>query len=454
MDEGLPANELQDYLRAHPETRFVDALYVDLNGFIRGKRYPADKAGKLYSSGMQMPEAHYILYATGDSVDPCGRGFSDGDPDCVTFPVPGSLAPVPWAEEPRAQLLMTQARSERPPHFVDPRQILRQVVERFAATGLKPVMAFELEFYLFDPEPDAQGRPQSPVLPGSRQRLATMQTNSMEELDAVGSFIAEVDQACRAQHIPSSVACTEFATAQYEINLDHVDDPVLAADHAILQRRAIKAVALRHGMRASFMSKPYLDRNGSGTHIHISLLDKADRNVFDDGSALGSATLRHAVGGLQAAMVEAMAICSPNLNAFRRYGPNRFVPVNKSWGAQNRSVAFRIPGGPAKARRIEHRVAGADANPYLVAAALLASIQHGIENKLDPGQPAEQRNVSGEVDPDLPFDWMAAVDRLDQGTILRQAIHPLYLQIYAAVKRGEHEQLMSEIIPREYAWYM
>jgi glutamine synthetase len=207
-------------------------------------------------------------------------------------------------------------------------------------------------------------------------------------------------------------------------------------------------------MQASFMSKPYLDRNGSGTHIHISLLDKAGRNVFDDGSALGSTTLRRAIGGLQAAMAEAMAVCSPNLNAFRRYGPNRFVPVNKSWGAQNRSVAFRIPGGPAKARRIEHRVAGADANPYLVAAVLLASIQHGIDNKLDPGQPAEQRNVSGEVDPDLPFDWMEAVDRLEQGTILRQAIHPLYLQIYAAVKRGEHEQLMSEIIPREYAWYM
>jgi glutamine synthetase len=128
--------------------------------------------------------------------------------------------------------------------------------------------------------------------------------------------------------------------------------------------------------------------------------------------------------------------------------------VNKSWGAQNRSVAFRIPGGPAKARRIEHRVAGADANPYLVAAALLASIQHGIESRLEPGQPAEQRNVSGEVDPDLPFDWMEAVDRLEQGTILRQAIHPLYLQIYAAVKRGEQAQIMSEIIPREYEWYL
>jgi glutamine synthetase len=276
----------------------------------------------------------------------------------------------------------------------------------------------------------------------------------MEELDAFGSLLAEIDQACRAQNIPSSVACTEFATAQYEVNLDHVGDPVLAADHAILQRRVIKAVALRHGMRASFMSKPFLERNGSGTHIHISLLDKAGRNVFDDGSELGSATLRHAVGGLQAAMAETMAICSPNLNAFRRYGPNRFVPVNKSWGSQNRSVAFRIPGGSSKARRIEHRVAGADANPYLVAAALLASIQHGIENKLDPGQPTEQRNVSGEVDSDLPFDWMAAVDRFEKGTILREAIHPLYLQIYAAVKRGENREIMSEIIPREYEWYL
>jgi glutamine synthetase len=454
MDEALPASELQDYLRHHPETRFIDAMYVDLNGFVRGKRYPADKAGKLYSSGMQMPEAHYTLDVTGDSVDPCGRGFSDGDPDCAIFPVAGTLAPVPWAEEPRAQLLMQQAPSARPPKFVDPRRILGHVVERFGKTGLKPVMAFELEFYLLDPEPDAAGRPQSPMIPGTNRRLATMQTNSMEELDAFGAFVAEIERTCRAQGIPSSVACTEFATAQYEINLDHVNDPLAAADHAVLQRRAIKAVARRHGMQATFMSKPFLDRNGSGTHLHVSLVDEKGHNVFDDGSALGSPLLRHAIGGMQAALAESMAIFAPNINAFRRYGPNRFVPVNKSWGAQNRSVAFRIPGGPAKARRIEHRAAGADANPYLVAAAVLAAIQHGLENELDPGAPADRRNVSDEVDPDLPFDWMAAVDRLERAPILGQAIDPLYLAIYAACKRGEHERFMSRIFPREYEWYL
>jgi glutamine synthetase len=189
-------------------------------------------------------------------------------------------------------------------------------------------------------------------------------------------------------------------------------------------------------------------------HIHVSLVDKAGRNVFDDGGERGSDLLRHAIGGCQAALAESMAIFAPHLNAFRRYTANLFVPVNKSWGYDNRSVAFRVPVGNPKARRIEHRVAGADANPYLAAAALLAAIQHGLEQRVDPGQPSNLKNVSGEVDPDLPLQLLPALDRLEQATILSQAIDPGYLKLYAAVKRGEYASFMSEVFEREYSWYL
>ena len=453
MDQGALKDELADYLGVHPGTRFIDAIYGDSSGFMRGKRYPIDMAGKLWKSGLNMPEAHFILDVTGDSSDPCGRGFSDGDPDCTIMPVPGTLVPIPWAVEPRAQVLMTQVPGIRPPHVVDPRQVLSRVIDRFRATGLQPVMAFELEFYLLDANPDAAGRPQAPLVPGTDRRLATMQANSIEELDLFGGFVAEAQSACRLQRIPVTVTSTEFATAQYEINLDHVSDPMAAADHALLLRRAVKAVARRHGMAASFMSKPFLDRSGSGMHVHLSLVDAQGRNRFDDGSPLGAPLLGHAVAGMQAALAESMAFFAPHLNAFRRYAANMFVPVNKSWGPDNRSVAFRIPTGPGSARRVEHRAAGADANPHLVAAAILAAVQHGIENRLDPG-PTAQGNVSGEVDPAIPLEWLAAVAAMLDGKILREAFDPAYLEIYAAVKRNEHRRFMSEIFQREYVWYL
>jgi len=453
MDQGAPKDELAEFLGINPDCRFVDAIYGDTVGFLRGKRYPADKAAKLWQQGLNTPEAHLILDVTGDCSDPLGRGFSDGDPDCTLMPVPGTLVPVPWADEPRAQVLMTQVPGTRPPHVVDPRQVLARAVDRFRATGLRPVMAFELEFYLLDDDPDGQGRPQSPLIPGTDRRLVTMQANSIEELDLFAAFVAEAQAACRAQRIPVTVTSTEFATAQYEINLDHVADPMAAADHALLLRRAVRAVAQRHGMLASFMAKPFLDKSGSGMHLHLSLIDETGRNRFDDGSPLGGALLRHAVAGMQAALGESMAIFAPHINAFRRYAANMFVPVNKSWGPDNRSVAFRIPAGPGSARRIEHRAAGADANPHLVAAAVLAAVQHGIERQLDPG-PTSHVNVSGEVDDSLPFDLPSAIEAMLAGSILRETLDPTYLAIYAEVKRNELARFMSDIFQREYDWYL
>lgn len=453
MDQSVLKDEFANYLAVHPDTRFVDAIYSDTAGFLRGKRYPADKAAKLWQSGLNMPEAHFILDITGDCSDPLGRGFSDGDPDCTIMPVTGSLCPVPWAESPRAQVMMTQLPSARPPHVVDPRQVFARIVERFRKTGLKPVMAFELEFYLLDPKSDPAGRPQAPLLPGTDRRLVTMQANSIDEMDRFGAFIAEVEAVCRLQGIPATATSTEFATGQYEINLDHVADPLTAADHALLLRRVVKAIAEKQGMAASFMAKPFLDRAGSGMHVHLSLVDEKGENRFDDGSPLGGPLLRHAVGGMRAAMAESMAIYAPHVNAFRRYAANMFVPVNRSWGPDNRSVAFRIPTGPGAARRIEHRVAAADANPYLVGAAILAAVQHGIENKVDPG-PTAVDNVSGAVDPEIPMDLAAAIERLEGGKILAGAFDPLYLQIYATVKRNEQRSFMSDIFAREYAWYL
>ena len=448
-----PTAEFKAFQAAYPETRYIDAMVTDLCGIVRGKRYPMAEGEKLFTSGLQLCESVFLLDVTGSNTDPAGRGFTDGDPDGTLVPIPGTLAPVPWAEEPRGQVLMTMTTPEGAPSPIDPRNVALKVLKRFDELGLTPVVAFELEFYLLDPERDAEGRPQPPISPATGRREDSLQVYGIREIDGFAAFLRDVEAAGEAQKVPANIATAEFAPGQYEINLHHVADAIAAADHAALLRHIVGSVARSHGVEASFMSKPFLEQTGNGMHVHVSLLDKKGRNVFAAESPLGSETLRHAVGGLSATMADAMAIFAPNVNAFRRFGPNLFVPVNRSWGANNRSVAFRIPHGTPDSRRIEHRFAGAEANSYLVLAAILAGLHHGITNEIDPG-PASDGNACETVDPDLPLDVPSALARLESSKILGDYLGEDYLEVYAATKRNEYRDFMNAITAREYAWYL
>ncbi|NIR29427.1 MAG: glutamine synthetase [Gammaproteobacteria bacterium] len=445
--------ELERFLAEHPDTQFVDAVFIDLCGFVRGKRYPRAEAEKLFNSGLQIPYSVYLLDVTGANLDPCGRGFSDGDPDGTALPLSGTLAPVPWSSRPGAQVLMTLLDQGGRPCTAEPRNIALRVAERFRELGLRPVTAFELEFYLIDRERDADGRPQPVISPATGEREKSTQVYGIEELGAFSGFFDDVEAACLAQRVPATVTTSEFAPAQYEINLRHMEPPITSADHCALLRNIVKTIAKQHGMEATFLSKPFPDETGNGMHVHLSLLEESGRNVFDDGTANGSELLRHAVGGLQATMAEGMALFAPNINAYRRFGPNLFVPVTKSWGFNNRSVAFRIPGGPGKDRRIEHRVAGAEANPYLVLAAVLAGAHHGIVDRLDPGPPSTG-NAGAETDPDLPLSWEKALERLEGSDILRAYFGDEYVRLYCATKRKEMERFNAHVSPLEYEWYL
>ncbi len=446
--------EYERFFAEHPEVEWVDAITVDLCGIIRGKRYPREEVPKLYESGLALPYTVYLLDVTGDNLDPCGRGFSDGDPDGICRPVAGTLVPVPWADAPRAQVLTSMSDPDGAPSLVDPRNVAAHVQRRFEGSGLHPVLAFELEFYLVDQTPGPDGRPQPPISPVTGRREDSTQVYGITELDGFAPFFAEVERACRVQNVPASVATSEYAAGQYEINLHHVEQPLVAADHCALLRNIVKRVAMRYGMRATFMGKPFPGQTGNGMHVHLSLLDDSGRNVFDDGSELGSEHLRHAVAGMIETMAPAMAIYAPNVNAFRRFGPNLFVPVSRSWGTNNRSVAFRIPAGEAKNRRIEHRLASADANPYLVLAAILAAVHHGTAGKHDPGPPVDGTNAGHTVDPDLPLTWPDALDRMQASTLMADYLTRPYVDWYCETKRAELRKFERYVSRQEYAWYL
>ena len=447
-------NELNSFLQTHPDTTHLDVLIIDLCGNAIGKRLPASAMQSVFDKGTPVCGAMQLVDVMGNTEDPMGYGFSDGDPDAFAVPVAGTLCPVPWLSGNKSQVLCEFAGSvDGKPLWYEPRQILKKVVGRFADLGITPVLAVELEFYLLAAERATDGTPSAAASPRSGLNEASGKVLSLDKLDEFDTVLGEIESACRLQRIPTTSMISEYGAGQFEVNLAHQDDPLRAADHAALLRRAITGVSRAQGYDASFMSKPFADQSGSGMHIHLSLVDDEGRNLFDPAQSGADTSLARAVGGLQATMAESMAIFAPNLNVYRRFKPDEFVPVTRDWGENNRSVAFRIPPSDPANRRIEHRVSGAEANPYLVIAAVLAGVHHGLSAKLDAGD-KHRGNAGAEVDPDLPLKLWQALAAMRQATILPDYLGDDYLQIYADVKQAEFDAFMDAIHPREYEWYL
>jgi glutamine synthetase len=445
--------EFEALVAAHPDLECIDAVIVDIAGTIRGKRLPIADGPRLFEQGMQLPRSVYLMDVKGEMVNPFGRGFGDGDPDGTAWPVPGSLARV-WGEGPkRLQLIATMKNDDGAPTAGEPRAALERVLDRFADRRLTPVIALELEFYLIDLLRTEAGVPQPPRDPRTGIREKDNAVYSIDDLDRYAAFHQALAAAARLQNIPVAGTSSEYAPGQFEINLHHQSDARRAADHAVLLKQIVRAAARAGGFEATFMAKPYPDRIGSGLHIHASMLDAEGRNIFDDGSADGAPALRHAIGGLQALMPESMALFAPSLNSYRRFEPDMFAPVNRRWGINNRSAGLRIPVGPGHGRRVEHRVSGADANPYFAAAAVLAGLHHGLEHQLDPG-PAATGNVSREPDLALPFTLDDALMRLKDAAVLPDYLGEETVALYGETKRLEIQRFRKILSAAEYDWYL
>ena len=445
--------ELTALLDAHPEIEFVDAAIADICGTLRGKRLPVADAAKLFDSGMQIPASLHLMDVRGEMMNPSGRGYTDGDPDGTAWPIAGTIMQVWGADPPRAQMLMDFRDDKGAVLAHDPRAILRRVLDRFDELKLTPVAAHELEFYLVDPKRDARGAPQPPLNPRSGARENAHSVYGLDDLDRYQGFLTALHEAAAMQNVPVSAASKEYAPGQFEANLRHQTNALAASDHAIFLRQIVKAAALKENCQATFMAKPYAERIGSGQHVHVSLVDAKGKNVFDDGSDTGSEMLRFVAGGMAALMPESMAFFAPSLNSYRRFAPDMFAPVNRRWGINNRSAGLRVPVGPSSARRIEHRCAGADANPYLVMAAVLAGAHHGIVNRIDPGPPA-MGNVSHDPDRALPFSLESALKLLENAKNIPDYFGAEGTRLYRETKAEELARFKKIISADEYEWYL
>jgi glutamine synthetase len=452
-DETL-RQELDRFLEQYPETRFLEPLIPDMNGILRGKRVGVDDFYKAFGNGLNFCASTTLLDSQGGMAESITYGAQDGDPDIKALAVPGSLAPVPWAQAPTGQFLIQGINLDGSPYPWEPRTILRKAMQPLYDLGLKPVLATELEFYLVEHDGE-KFIPLVPRVPGSDLPQKGPQYAMMEDLYEFDDFINDLIDICAEQNIPSSAALSEYSPGQFEINLHHIDDPVLACDHAVLLKRAVKAAALQNGMAATFMAKPFAGISGSGLHIHVSLLDEDGNNVFAGSCSDGgfSDTLRHAIGGLGEMMEECMAIFAPNANSYRRFAPNAFVASTPSWGENHRSVALRIPLSSDANKRLEHRVAGADSNPYLVVAAVLAGIHHGISQLCEPGEMVQEGAPLEHV-VTMPIRWPLALNSFDAGSVLPGYLGEEYHKLFSLARHEEEERFSSEIPSKDFEWYM
>jgi glutamine synthetase len=453
MPQFAEFEQARAWLAQHPQVRYVDLLLPDQMGIPRGKRVTVAELDGIHRHGLLLPASMFALDVLGGTIQATGLGFDEGDADRPCLPLPGSLAPVPWLGEHVAQMQVAMYDHDRSPFFGDPRHVLEQVLARFARHGLTPVMAVELEFYFVDRERTPEGRAQPPRQPLSGRREDKTQINSMAELDEYSTVLTAIDEAARAQDLPAGTVLAEYGPGQFEVNLHHVDDALLACDHAIRLKRLVKGVALAHGLDATFMPKPYREHAGSGTHLHVSVVDAQGRNIFAADDPQGSPALKHAIGGLVATINDTVAVCAPTANSYRRFQPEAYVPLNPSWSVNNRGVAFRVPAGPPEGRRVEHRVAGADANPYLLAAMVLGGMLHGIENRLDPG-PVLAGNAYRDTRPTIPLSWPEAIATFERSDFARQCLGERFANLYALTRRGEMQDFNSYVSPLEFSWYL
>ena len=413
-------NELNYFLDKYPSVSMMEVLMVDINGIIRCKRIPRSEFEEMFTYGIKGPASTVLLNVKGEFCDELNKADLEGDPDRLIKPIKNTLSYIPWLDSETAQVMATFTELNGDPNPSDPRNVLISALDALKSLNLKMVVATELEFYLIKPGNLSTPEPFVSKIPGTSVDQSGVQYAMPEDLWDQDKFLDDVRSACECQNVPMTTIHSEYSPGQFEINLHHTSDPVKACQDAFLLKRLIKGIARKHNMSATFMAKPFMNVAGNGLHIHLSLYDKNDQNIFSDVTSSSipavSNQLIHAIGGLSELMGESMAVFAPNANSYRRLIPGNFAPLTPNWGYNHRDVALRIPVSDSNNMRIEHRVAGADANPYLVLSVIIAGVHHGITQQINSSEMIlEGAEIEEKIT--LPRFWPDALNEFSTSAI-------------------------------------
>ena len=409
----------------------VEALMPDMAGVARGKIMPV--AAYCRALGMNLPEALVLQTVTGDfpedwsTVDPSDR-------DMVLRADESTIRLVPWAADPTAQVIHDCFHASGEPVVTTSRYVLRRVLDLYRDRGWRPVVAPELEFYLVKRNADPD-YPLEPPAGRSGQAERGRQSYGIDVLNEYDPLIDDIYDLCEAQKIELGTLSHEAGAAQLEINLSH-GDPLDLADQAFLFKRTVREAAMRHGVYATFMAKPMEHEPGSAMHIHQSVVDAGTgENVFAGSDGERTPLFRAHIGGLQRYLPAAMSFLAPNVNSYRRITKYLAAPINVQWGVDNRTAGLRVPLGEAPATRIENRVAGADANPYLAIAASLACGLLGMTEGIEPTPAVE--GSAYKMPYELPLSLGESLRMLRECRPLVGVLGERFITAYSAVKECE-----------------
>lgn len=425
----------------------VECLVSDMAGIPRGKIVPVNKFKSILQEGsLRLPEYVFGQLVTGEYVD--SSVLLETVSDIYLVPDMMSQRLVPWYKEPTAQIIHDATYHDGSMVDVAPRQVLKSVIARFDALGLKPVIAPELEFFLVRKENEANTPLTSPVGRSGRAEMAR-QAYGIDAVNEFDPLFEDIYDYCEAQHLDVDTLSHEAGAAQMEINFNH-GEALDLADQTFLFKRTVRQAALDHNVHATFMAKPMQNQPGSAMHIHISVVDKVTgKNIFSNDDGSPSDHFYHSLGGMQRYLASSMPLMAPYINSYRRLLSGEDSPTNLAWGVDNRTVGLRVPRSAPEARRIENRIPGADANPYLAVAATLATVCLGIERQI---KPKKERTKSGEDLTTIPRNLDTALDKLSRETALHDILGERFVTIFDEIKRAESNAYLQVISPweREY----
>lgn len=413
------------------EPKSLRIFVSDLNGIPRGKRLPISHLEKVLNSGSRMPLSMLNLDIMGNDINDSPLVFESGDADGNLFATDRGPIPVNWLREPTLFIQHQSFNEDNSPFQGDPRQALISVLNKYHDKKLFPVVSTELEFCLTN----VSGLPTPAISPATGKPMVGQEILSLQELDSLDDFFTDLYNACDQMNIPAQAAITESGLGQFEVNLNH-GNALKIADDTWLFRQATRGVALKHKMRATFMAKPYTKEAGNGLHVHFSILDNNNENIFNNFTNKGSECLLNAVSGCLNFMKDSTLIFAPNHNSYDRFSTGTHAPTAINWGYENRTTAIRIPGGPDIAKRIEHRVAGGDANPYLVLASILGAAINGMESKMEPEEPISGDGyTSGGVS--IIKDWKKSIECFSNSQQIKKIFDPLLIRSFVDCKKQE-----------------
>ncbi|KJK15677.1 L-glutamine synthetase [Pseudomonas sp. UC 17F4] len=421
----------------------IECITPDLNGVPRGKVMTAEG----FVEGRRLQMARGVLLQCIMGGYPAARFYGSDDGDLALVADPQHIYRLPWSDEPRALAICDALELSGESSGLSSRGLLKAVIARYAARGLAPVVATELEFFVFAPNSDPD-QPFLPPLGKDGRREEGHSAFSVSSNNGLRPFFSEVYRCMAALGLPRDTFMHEMGVSQFEINLLH-GDPLLLADQTLLFKHLLKEVALKHGLTVVCMAKPLAHTPGSSMHIHQSVVAvEGGGNVFSDAEGKPTPAFYHFIGGQQACMADFTALFAPNVNSYQRLCHPYASPNNACWSEDNRAAGLRIPASSPVARRVENRLPGADTNPYLAIAASLAAGLYGIEQQLEP-TPAIQGEFEVPDHLSLPCTLHAALERLKRSELARELFGKEFIEGYIATKTLELTSFFDEITPWE-----